>query len=122
VISTSPPRVAVVDLDRRIQTSLAEALRVAGLEVVGTAGESATARALVASGADVLLLDPRLPELADGLALIDSVIASWPRVRIVVMGWADDGESPIGGDGLAFVAKSLRAEEFVAATLAACGC
>ena len=111
-----------MDLDRRVQAALAEALRVAGLEVIGTAGESATALALMADGADVLVIDPRLPDLADGRALVESVARHWPGVRIVVMGWGDNGDSHIGnGTVAAFVTKSARAEDFVAATLAACG-
>ena len=117
------PRVAVVDLDRRVQASLAEALRVGGLDVVGTAGESASALALMAAGADVLIIDPRLPELADGHALVDSVAAHWPEVRIVIIGWGDTGDYRMGNKSVAaFVTKSARAEDFVAATLAACGC
>ena len=116
------PRVAVVDLDRRVQAALGEALRVAGLEVIGTAGESASALTLLATGADVLVIDPRLPELADGRALLESVAHHWPDVRIVIMGWGDTGDSHIGnGSVAAFVTKSARAEDFVAATLAACG-
>ena len=111
-----------MDLDRRVQAALAEALRVAGLEVIGTAGESARALALMADGADVLVIDPRLPDLADGRALVESVAHHWPEVRIVVMGWGDNGDSHIGnGTVAAFVTKSARAEDFVAATLAACG-
>src|SRR5687767_2463969 len=90
------PRVAVVDLDRRVQVALAEALRFAGLDVVGTAGESATALALMAAGADVLVIDPRLPELADGHALVESIALNWPEVRIVIMGWGDIGDAHIG--------------------------
>jgi DNA-binding NarL/FixJ family response regulator len=113
--------VAVVDLDRRVQAALAEALRVAGLDVVGTAGESATALALMAAGADVLVIDPRLPELADGHALVDSIATHWPEVRIVIMGWGDTGESHKSNKSVAaFVTKSARAEDFVAATLSAC--
>ena len=116
------PRVAVVDLDRRVQAALGEALRVAGLEVIGTAGESASALALLATGADVLVIDPRLPDLADGRALLESVAHHWPDVRIVIMGWGDTGDSHIAnGSVAAFVTKSARAEDFVAATLAACG-
>jgi DNA-binding NtrC family response regulator len=117
-----PLRVAVVDLDRRVQAALAEALRVAGLDVIGTAGELGAALALIANGTDVLVLDPRLPELADGHALVRTVAREWPQVRVVIMGWGDTGESPMHDHAVAFVTKSARAEEFVAATLAACGC
>jgi DNA-binding NarL/FixJ family response regulator len=115
------PRIAVVDLDRRVQSALAEALRVAGLDVIGTAGESGTALNLVATGADVLVIDPRLPDLADGHALMARISRQWPEIRIVIIGWGDSGESPVGNNVVAtFVTKSARAEDFVAATLAAC--
>lgn len=115
------PRVAVVDVDRRVQTALAEVLRVAGLDVVGTAGDVGAALRLLAAGADVLIIDPRLPDLAAGEALVTSIARGWPSVRVVIMGWGDGGESRITDGDAAFVTKSAQAEDFVAATLAACG-
>jgi DNA-binding NarL/FixJ family response regulator len=116
------PRVAVVDADRRVQQSLAELLRVAGVRVVGTAGDVRAALELVsAEDPAVLLVDPRLPDLDAGLALLSSVSLGWPSIRIVVMGWSDAGESRLP-DGISFVSKSAPTEEFVSATLAACDC
>jgi DNA-binding NarL/FixJ family response regulator len=89
--------------------------------VVGTAGDSTEAIRLVEEGARVLVVDPRLPELADGQALVERVTASWPEVQIVIMGWGEAGDSRIARGAKAFVAKSVPPEEFVAATLAACG-
>ncbi len=122
VAPASPPRVAVVDSDRRVRVALAEVLRVAGIDVVGTAGDVETALSLVAGGADVMIVDPRLPDLAGGEALVTQVIGSWPSVRVVITGWGDTGESRLSLAATAFVAKSAKPEEFVAATLAACGC
>ena len=62
--------VAIIDLDRRVRSALADALRLAGIDVIGTAGDSGEALRLVALGAQVLVVDPRLPELADGQALV----------------------------------------------------
>jgi DNA-binding NarL/FixJ family response regulator len=76
---------------------------------------------LIEAGARVLVVDPRLPELADGQALVERVSASWPDVKIVIMGWGETGDSRIARSATAFVAKSVPPEEFVAATLAACG-
>jgi DNA-binding NarL/FixJ family response regulator len=115
-------RVAIVDIDRRVRVALAEVLRVAGLEIVGTAGEPRTAMRLVNRGADILVIDPRLPELTDGHALVESVAREHPQVRIVIMGWGDVGDSKIPVESAAFVTKSAKPEEFVSATLAACGC
>ena len=117
-----PTRVAIVDMDRRVRVALAEVLRVAGLHVVGTAGEARTALKLVERGAEILVVDPRLPELTDGHALVETVARDWPEVRVVIIGWGDIGDSPIGMNTAAFVTKSAEPDEFVAATLAACGC
>ena len=115
-------RVAVVDADRRIQQSLAEVLRVAGVDVVGTAGDVRAALELVsARSPEVLLVDPRLPDLDAGSALLSSVSLGWPSIRIVVMGWSDGGESRVP-DGVRYVSKSAPSDEFVTATLAACDC
>jgi chemotaxis response regulator CheB len=116
------PRVAVVDADRRVQQSLAEVLRVAGVDVVGTAGDVRTALEMVsARSPDVLLVDPRLPDLDAGSALLSSVSLGWPSIRIVVMGWSDSGESRLP-DGISYVSKSAATEDFVTAALAACDC
>ena len=116
------PRVAVVDADRRVQQSLAEVLRVAGVDVVGTAGDVRTALEMVsARSPDVLLVDPRLPDLDAGRALLSSVSLGWPSIRIVVMGWSDSGESRLP-DGISYVSKSAATEDFVTAALAACDC
>lgn len=119
---TPAPRVVVVDADRRVQQSLAEVLRVAGVDVVGTAGDVRSALELVsAEGPGVVLVDPRLPDLDAGMALLSSVSLGWPGTRIVVMGWSDAGESRLP-DGIRFVSKSAPTEEFVSAALAACDC
>jgi DNA-binding NarL/FixJ family response regulator len=120
VVPAIPPRVAVVDFDRRVRTALAEVLRVAGLNVIGTAGDAETAWKLVAAGAQVLIIDPRMPDLASGEAFVAGVTASWPSVKVVITGWGDMGESRINQTACVFIAKSADPEEFVAATMAAC--
>jgi len=120
--AVSPTRVAIVDADRRIRASLAEVLRVAGVSVVGTAGDVRGALELLEDhGAEVLVIDPRLPELEAGNALLSSIQLRWPETRIVLMGWADvsDGEA---ANGAPYVPKSAIPEEFVSATVAACNC
>ena len=116
-----PQRVIVVDADRRIQAALSDVLRVAGVEIVGTAGDARGAVALVETREpDVMVLDPRLPDLDAGMALVSRLRREWPALRMVLMGWSDEGLTADGAD--AFVAKSAQPEEFVAATLAACNC
>jgi DNA-binding NarL/FixJ family response regulator len=115
------PRVAVVDADRRVQQSIAEVLRVAGVEVIGTAGDVRSALELVASARPtVLLVDPRLPDIDAGRALLSGISLGWPSVRLVLMGWTDEREG-VPTDA-AFVSKTALPEEFVAATLKACNC
>lgn len=69
---------------------------------------------------DVMVLDPRLRDLAAGMALVSRLHLDWPALRVVLMGWSDDGVMADGAH--AFIAKSAQPEEFVAATLAACNC
>ena len=117
----APARVAVIDADRRVQQSIAEVLRVAGVEVIGTAGDVRSAMELVETGhPSVLLVDPRLPDIAAGRALLSGIALGWPGVRVVLMGWTDDSDGM--PSNAAFVSKSAQPEEFVAATVAACNC
>lgn len=115
-------RVVVVDADRRVQQSVAEVLRVAGVDVVGTAGDVRAALELISTKRPtVLLIDPRLPDLDAGVALLSSVGLGWPSIRIVVMGWSDAGESRLP-ESAAFVSKSAQPDDFVSAALTACSC
>jgi DNA-binding NarL/FixJ family response regulator len=114
-------RVAVVDADRRVQQSIAEVLRVQGVEVIGTAGDVRSALELVENlNPTVLLVDPRLPDIDAGRALLSGIALGWPSVRVVLMGWTDEPDG-MPADA-AFVSKSAQPEEFVAATVAACNC
>ena len=115
------PRVAVIDADRRVQQSIAEVLRVAGVEVIGTAGDVRAALELVASARPtVILVDPRLPDIDAGRALLSGLALGWPGLRMVLMGWTDQRDG-LAAD-LTFVSKTATPEEFVAATVAACDC
>jgi DNA-binding NarL/FixJ family response regulator len=115
------PRVAVIDADRRVQQSIAEVLRVAGVQVIGTAGDVRSALELVESAnPTVLLVDPRLPDIDAGRALLSGIALGWPSVRLVLMGWTDEREG-VPAD-MAFISKTALPEKFVAATLEACNC
>ncbi|HEY8177952.1 MAG TPA: response regulator [Candidatus Limnocylindria bacterium] len=117
----TPARVAIVDADRRVQQSIAEVLRVAGVEVIGTAGDVRSAMELVEAGhPTVVVVDPRLPDIDAGRALLSGIALGWPSVRVVLMGWTDEPDGM--PDDAAFVSKSAQPEEFVAATVAACNC
>lgn len=117
--SASPRRVVIVDADRRVRQSLACILELADdADVVGHCAGVAEAVAMVDSEhPDVVAIDPRLPDVADGLALVAGLRRRRPDVRIVVMS-CDALEQPAlrhGADG--FAAKDGSPTEFVAALL-----
>jgi two-component system response regulator DevR len=117
------PRIAIVDSDRRVQQSLGEVLRVTGdVAVVGAAGDVRHGLELIElEQPDVVVLDPRLPDISAGEAFVSSVRLAWPATRIVLTGWNDARERPdLAASATAFVSKSAPADEFVAAVLDAC--
>jgi len=115
------PSVVIVDADRRVRQSLSDVLRLAGgVEVRGSAGDVRAALELIdRHRPDVVVVDPRLPDVPAGIALLRGIRLAWPETRIVLTGWVG-GESPLPGLDLTFVAKSAAAEEFVAAVVEAC--
>ena len=116
------PRVLVVDADARTRESLTGLLGIGGrLAVVGSAGDAVSA-ALLADDLrpDIIVVDPRLPELDRGRALIARLRSTGTACRILVMNGAaaaPDGWSPIDAD--AYVRKTFRANELVDAVLTA---
>lgn len=98
----APPgrlRLLVVDADRRVRASLADLLGLAEqVEVVGSAGDARRAlEACEAQRPDAVVVDPRLPELPDGIAFIRGLRADQPQVRVVVVAWSP-GLAPILAD------------------------
>lgn len=121
--SPRSPRVVIVDADRRIRQSLSDLLGVSGeVRVVGRAGDVRAALELVEQERpDVVLLDPRLPDIDAGLALITGMARAWPSMRIVLTGWSDTaGHTQIAGPETAYVSKSASPEQFAAAIVHAC--
>ncbi len=117
------PRVVIVDADRRIQQSLADLLGVTGeVQVVGRAGDVRAALELVDhERPDVVLMDPRLPDIDAGLALITGIARAWPSMRVVLTGWNDTaGHMPLDATETAYVSKSATPEQFSAAIVLAC--
>jgi len=45
-----------------------------------------------------MVIDPRLPEVTDGIALIERLRTAIPDMRVVVLAWSDALERAIGGD------------------------
>jgi DNA-binding NarL/FixJ family response regulator len=118
----SPLRVLVVDADDRVRESLAGLLAIGDrVLVVGTAGQASLALELVASESpDVVVVDPRLPEVDGGIAFIGRLRSIAPDVRILAMSWSDTLEhAAMNGGADGFVRKTFRPNELVAAIVAA---
>ncbi len=118
----APLRVLVVDADDRVRESLTGLLAIGGrCMVVASAGQVGPALDLaIDHQPDVVILDPRLPEVDGGMALIARLRARLPHVRILAMSWSDTLEAGVlesGADG--FVRKTFRPTELVAAVIAA---
>ena len=121
----SPPRVVIVDADRRVMQSLADLLAVCGdLSVVGGAGDVRGALETVEeTHPDVVLIDPRLPDIDAGIALVTGLTRARPGLRIVLTGWSDNGDTVGHGGGIdttSYVSKSASPEEFATAIVEAC--
>jgi DNA-binding NarL/FixJ family response regulator len=117
-----PLRVLVVDADDRVRESLAGLLAIGDkVRVVGTAGQPGAALALVVeTHPDVVIVDPRLPEVDGGIAFIARLRSVAPGVRILGMSWSDTLEEAVlagGADG--FMRKTFRPTELIAAIVAA---
>lgn len=111
------PTVLVVDDEPLIRWSLSEGLTEAGY-AVRLAANGAEARAVLGGAAGtpmVLLLDLRLPDVAD-LSLLREVRTRWPKVRVVMMtahGSAEDAERARDLGALKFVDKPFDVSEMV---------
>jgi DNA-binding NarL/FixJ family response regulator len=105
------PRILVVDADDRTRESVVGILGIRHrYDVVGSASTIAEALGFVGStDPDVVILDPRLPDAADGLALIRRIRSVRPGVAILAVGWAPELERDTiaaGADG--FVRKTFK--------------
>jgi DNA-binding NarL/FixJ family response regulator len=115
--------VVIVDADRRVQQSVADLLGVTGdVAVVGRTGDVRAALELVErERPDVVVLDPRLPDIEAGMALMTGIRRAWPALRIVLTGWSDtQGHAHVLG-APRYVSKGSSPEEFAAAIVDACG-
>jgi len=122
-VAPSAPRVVIVDADRRVQQSLSDLLALTGrVSVVGRAGDVRSALEEVGRAEpDVILLDPRLPDVEAGAALVAGLRRACPSMRIVLTGWADvEGHAALNGARSCYVSKGGTPEDFVAAIVDAC--
>ena len=104
-------RILVVDADDRTRESVAGILGIRHrFDVVGTAGHVEAAIGLArAHRPQVVVLDPRLPEVSDGMALIRRLRQLDADVAILAVGWSPDLEHQAlvaGADG--FVRKTFK--------------
>jgi DNA-binding NtrC family response regulator len=106
-------RVLVVDSDRRVRQSVCGLAAITDDLVVvdAVANADAAIRTLDQRPVDVVLIDPRLPDVDVGLALLVELHARWPSLALVVMSSSDDLAHPALSNGaLAFVAKAGQPE------------
>jgi two-component system nitrate/nitrite response regulator NarL len=114
-----PLRVLVVDPDDCIRETLAGLLCIDGqCAVVGTAGGADEAIAVaVAMRPDVVVLDPRIPAMEGGRAIIDCLREAVPGVRVLVLNWSD--ALGVTGDADGYIKKTFRPHELIDAVVAA---
>ena len=119
----SIPRVVIVDADRRVLQSLTDLLGVSGeVDVVGRASDvRAALEEIERLHPDAVLVDPRLPDVDAGMALVGGMTRAWPTMRVVLTGWADPSAQPLPGrKGTRYVSKGSTPEEFAKAIADAC--
>jgi DNA-binding NarL/FixJ family response regulator len=119
-----PLRVVVVDADDLVCQTVAALLAIGDrIEVVGIAGQAGPALDLALSARpDVVLVDPRLPDLEGGLAFIRRLHEVSPGVRVLVVcspEFLDRAAAAEGVDGS--LRKTFRPDDLTAAIVAASG-
>ena len=117
-----PLRILVVDADDRVRESLTGLLAIGDrLLVIGSSGQAGAALDLAnAQHPDVVIVDPRLPEMEGGLLFIARLRANCPDVRILAMSWSDTHERlALDGGAHGFLRKTFRPAELIAAIVAA---
>ena len=111
-----PLSVLIVDSDERVRESLAGLLQIGRrCVVVASAAEPARALELISQHRpDVVVLDPRLPEIDGGRILVAAIREQWPSIRVVVLGLAATLEQPgVLAAADAYVRKTLRPQELL---------
>ena len=117
-----PLRVVIVDSDDLVRESLSGLLGIGRrVRVVGDAGEAAVALRLIGTTQpDVIVVDPRLPDVASGFEFIGRARRLAPGAAILVIGSAevvDQAALRYGIDGC--VRKTFRPDDLTAAIVAA---
>ena len=115
-------RVILVDADHRVRECLRDLLSLAdGVEVVGAVGHAAAAMEVAdRTRPHVVVIDPRLPELEAGLALVDGLRTGFPEVRVLLMGWTGALEPAAARSGAhGALDKTAHPDDLVAQIIAA---
>jgi DNA-binding NtrC family response regulator len=121
---TRAVRVLVVDADRRVRSSLNGLISLAdGFRMVRAVSNAADAMTVLsAEPVDVVLIDPRLPDLDVGLAFLVEVHRMWPSVALVAMHGSDlVAPTSMQNGAVAFVAKSGQPEVILSTLARAAG-
>ena len=119
--TVSALRILVVDADDRTRESVVGILGIRHrFNVVGSAGHVGEAVALAqAYRPQVVVLDPRLPEVSDGMALIRQLRQQDAAVAILAVGWSPDLEHQAMDAGAdAFVRKTFNPGDLSSASSA----
>ncbi len=120
-VAPAPLRVLLVDPDDRVRESLAGLLQIGDrCLVVGSAGTAdAAIRMAIESAPDVVVVDPRLPGIDAGAALIARLREVCPATRILVLNWSDTADVETSGAD-AYTRKTFRPHELIDAVVSAC--
>jgi DNA-binding NarL/FixJ family response regulator len=115
-------RVVIVDADDLVCQTVAALVGIGGrIDVVGIAGAPGQAlEVILTTGPDVVLVDPRLPDLPGGLAFIRQLHAAAPATRVLVIcspEFLGEAASAEGVDSA--MRKTYRPDDLTAAIVAA---
>ncbi|HYM84214.1 MAG TPA: response regulator [Candidatus Dormibacteraeota bacterium] len=118
--SDAPVRVLIVDADHRVRESLADLLGLSDtVSVVGLAGHVGAAfDGVGAESPDVVVLDPRLPDVEAGLALIALLDAAEPRPHLLVLSSLGCELDVLARGADRFLAKNVAPQDLIDAIVA----
>ena len=114
-------RVVVIDADDLVRETVAALIGIGNsIEVVGASGQPSDAMELVLSAQpDVVLVDPRLPDLDGGLAFIGRMHHMAPGVKVLVVCSPEFLERAAAAEGVdGSMRKTFRPDDLTAAIVA----
>ena len=117
-----PIRVVVVDADDLVRQTVAALLGIGGrIQVVGITGQVGPALEIVATTRpDVVVVDPRLPDLDAGLGFIRRLHAGMPAARVLIVCSPEFLDRVAVTDGRdRCLRKTFRQDDLTAAVVAA---